>query len=487
MPRCKNGTRRNIKTGLCEKHVQSEKTVPKKLIKIKSVKKKPEKIISERKRCENGTRRNTKTGLCEKHVQSEKTVPKKLIKIKSVKKKPEKIISERKRCENGTLKNTKTGLCDKDIISKPKETKEPKKKETKKKEPKKQVVVPIRKEPSMDVVPIRKEPIYKLIIGKPTQYIITTEPNKVNNSQIFKLKYPKCIKHFTLPDKDLHFKFLYLAYPFENKGVLVKRNADTDTSNIETITSFFQNINLKPIDEYKQFIKKNQDFLTENKIITFIMHDASCEKELKITKAKQQITELNKLLKKKCSNLSLSLDYIYNMNGHVSSYSKEIDTLLFCLNHSTKGCISSVEIFLDDEGVIFINSKTKTEFEGKKYNKLVRAATIITAPLLGGKTLNSISLNPISTWLLMDSFNAITTDKFLIEFLYDKDVLPSAEPDQIITKDVFTKELIQEYHDEWGGVNLEIDLTNKANIKNAQDVFDKLLTTSRPSKEIKCR
>lgn len=362
--------------------------------------------------------------------------------------------SESKRCQKGTRKNKQTEDCEK----------------------------------YTNDVPIRKDPIYKLIIGKPGEYIITTEPNKVNNSQIFKLKYPKCIKHFKLPDKDLNFKFLYLAYPFENKGVLVKRNSDTNTSNIETIISFFQNINLIPIHEYKHFLEKKQHFLTENNIITFIMIDSSCEEELKISKAKQKITKLNKLLEKKCPNLSLSLDYIYNMNGHVSAYSKDINinTLLFCLIHSTKGCISSVEIFLDDDGVILINSKTKTEFEGKKYNKLLRAATIIISPLLKFNTLTSIAINSISIWLLMDSFNAITTDKFVIEFLYDKDVLPSADPDQMITKDVFTKELIQEYHDEWGGVNLTLDLTNPKNIENAEKVFNELINTPTISKQIKC-
>ena len=174
------------------------------------------------------------------------------------------------------------------------------------------------------------------------------------------------------------------------------------------------------------------------------------------------------------------------MNGHVSSYSKDINTLLFCLNHSTEGCISSVEILLDDDDVIVINSKTKTEFEGKKYNKLLRAATIIISPLLHFDTLMSRAINPISTWLLMDSFNATTTDKHVIEFLYDKDVLNSNDHEQIITKDVFTKQLIQEYHDNVGAVNLSIDLTNPKNIETAEKVFDELINTPNLSKQIKC-
>lgn len=49
--RCPNGTRRNVKTGLCESLVKNNAVVN-----IKQVKKT---------RCPNGTRRNKKTGLCE--------------------------------------------------------------------------------------------------------------------------------------------------------------------------------------------------------------------------------------------------------------------------------------------------------------------------------------------------------------------------------------------------------------------------------------
>jgi hypothetical protein len=174
------------------------------------------------------------------------------------------------------------------------------------------------------------------------------------------------------------------------------------------------------------------------------------------------------------------------MNGEVETYTKELGTLLLCLNHSENGCISSIEIIIGDDEELIINSKTKSEFEGKKYNKLLRAATIIIAPYLDCSTLTSEAINPISTWLLMDSFNAITRDKELIEFLYYKGVLNSENPDQIITKDIFTKELIQEFYDDGEKITLTIDLKNPKNIEKAEEVYNELLTTNVITKEIKC-
>ena len=330
---------------------------------------------------------------------------------------------------------------------------------------------------------IQKGGAFTVTIGDPSEYIITTELNKIHNSTIFKLKHATCIKHFQVKDEDLDFKFLYLDYSFSNTGILVKRNADTDTSNIETIITFIEN---------NQPIYKHTDFLKQNNIITLVMTQRIiCETEIDISATIPIIETLNTSLKDKCDNLSLSLNYIYNMNGSVVSYSSDIAILVLCLNHPTEGCISSVEVVIIDVDDLNISSKTKGMFEGKKYNKLLRAALIIIAPLLNCRTLTSNAINPISTWLLMNSFNATTTDEEVIEFLHEKGVLESDEPDQIITKDILTKELIQEYHsimdeNDEGEIFLNIDLTNPENIQKAQDVFNELISTETHDKEIIC-
>ena len=374
--------------------------------------------------------------------------------------------SEIKRCPKGTRKNKKTGICEKYTLVVPI-----------RKEPPMDVVT-IRKEPPMVDVPIKKEPIYNVIIRDPTEYIITTNSNKVNNSTIFKVKHQDCIRHFFVPDRMLDFEFLFIDAHMEKTGILVLMNKDIEDDTMESIAEFIEKKEGKDID---------QRFLTNHKIIRLQWNSQLCEKKIIISKKTKAILQkLNELLTAKCDNLSLSLDYVYNMNGDVASYSSLSSTLLLCLNHPEKGCISSIELLIHGDNLM-INSKTKPEFEGKKYNKLLRAATIILAPLLDCDELASYAVNSISTWLLMDSFNAVTTDEKVIEFLFNKGVLTSKDPDQMITKDVFTKQLIREFHeDEEGEIDLEIDLTDPENIRAAKDVFRELVTTSDIMKEIKC-
>jgi hypothetical protein len=255
-------------------------------------------------------------------------------------------------------------------------------------------------------------------------------------------------------------------------------NKDVDESTMRTIAEFI---------ETKQGGVIDQGLLARNKIIRLQWNSYLCEEKTKISKkTKSILTTLDRLLRSKCNNLSFSLDYIYNMNGDVTSFLSSPSTLLLCLNDPEKGCISSIELFVYGDSLT-INSKTKGEFEGKKYNKLLRAITIMLAPSLGCNELNSYAINPISTWLLMDSFNAVTDSLDVIEFLYSKGVLTSNDDEQIITKDVFTKQLIREYHeDEERDVDLTIDLTDPVNLQAAKDVFRELCTTTDKAKEIKC-
>ena len=318
---------------------------------------------------------------------------------------------------------------------------------------------------------------FTLTIGDPSEYIITTNSNKVNIYTIFKIAHDKCIRHFRVNDDQVGFKFLYLDNKMNNTGILIKRNEDIDAEYVGTIATFIRD---------NQPIHTKRDFLEQNNIIRLLWSPRMCEKEIDISATEPKIKELNALLKEKCDNLSLSLDYMYNMNGNVSSYSSNIGYLLLCLNHPITGCISSIEVIIDGTNLI-INSKTKEEFEGKKYNKLLRAVIIIIAPLLNCTNLLSTAINPISTWLLMNSFNATTTQPEMINFLHEKGVLKSNELDQIITKDMITQDLLKEYHgDMFAEVNLEIDLTNPETIQKAHEVFNELIRTENPAKVIIC-
>ena len=150
---------------------------------------------------------------------------------------------------------------------------------------------------------------FTLTICEPDKCIIT-EANKVNNSTIFKIVYEGCMRHFPVSDEKLDFQFLYLDNQFDKTGVLVKRHADTDPVYIETIATFIRN---------NQPIYSHRDFLEQHNIIQMMWSPTrSCEKEIDISETEPKIKELNNLLTEKCDNLSLSLNYVYNIN-HIRS------------------------------------------------------------------------------------------------------------------------------------------------------------------------
>jgi len=319
---------------------------------------------------------------------------------------------------------------------------------------------------------------FVLTICEPNNCNIILNSNKLNNNNIFTIEYEGCIRHFPIKDDELDFQFLYLDYSNNLSGVLIKRNNNLKNEYVENIATFIRN---------NQPIYSKKEFLKQNKIKRLLWLSRLCENEINISDTNPKIEELNNLLKEKCNNLSISLDYMYNMNGNVVSYNnKFINQLILCLNNPIEGCISSIEIKIDDDDLI-IKSKTKKEFEGKKYNKLLRAVVIIIAPFLNCNSLISDAINPISAWLLMNSFNATTTDKLMINFLRNKNILESGNP-TVVTKDMINWELINEFYaiNKYNELILKIDLTNPENITKAYDVFINLINKENLEKEIIC-
>ena len=158
--------------------------------------------------------------------------------------------------------------------------------------------------------------------------------------------------------------------------------------------------------------------------------------------AQTKITELNGHLQKKCPNLRLRLDFVKNLSGTVTRYSRVVGPttrargkrLILCLykdgcgNAYSEGrrrspeeydskCISSIEmnVFFGDE--FTINSRTEEKEEGKKYNKMLRAVVMLVGGLIPGiNHLHSVAENRISAWLLIHNFqvkyNTIGNDDF---------------------------------------------------------------------------
>jgi hypothetical protein len=96
---------------------------------------------------------------------------------------------------------------------------------------------------------------------------------------------------------------------------------------------------------------------------------------------------------------------------------EDLDTkhhLLLCLNQTEVGsqkCISSIICKITESNTIEISSKTRPEFEGRGYNKLLRSAIIFLAPYIinNGTRIEKIvsrAINPASTYIMIKYFHA---------------------------------------------------------------------------------
>lgn len=183
-----------------------------------------------------------------------------------------------------------------------------------------------------------------------------------------------------------------------------------------------------------------------------------------LAKAQSVVAELNVELDKK--GLCLVIDYKMNMKGEEIAEMGEsaLTDLLLCLyvKKYMEKCVSSVEMteeYEDDNGVvrnIIINSTTNEKYEGKKYNKLNRAAVIMIAGRTGHRFVVSKAIHPSSVWLFMNTFKG------------------TIHPD--ITKPPRLYSDLEDYLDAIGGI-LEIEVrVNHDSVNNAVKVFAEVVS-----------
>jgi hypothetical protein len=128
--------------------------------------------------------------------------------------------------------------------------------------------------------------------------------------------------------------------------------------------------------------------------------------------AKPLLDELNILLSKKCRDLRIVVDYRYNLKGRVTTYSRNDSSLIICL-YQRDHCISSITMSMYRD-IIYISSRTEREYEGRKYNRLLRAVAILIAPLVKSGTVTPVRIvseaeSAVSVWLLMRYFGGQMT------------------------------------------------------------------------------
>lgn len=257
------------------------------------------------------------------------------------------------------------------------------------------IPVPFQTIPTNSISLFNFSPIFKLYWVN-TIYI--NNPNGIRIWHIYRLLYNDNILYFYVePD------IPYIAINLANVYYLCKldpkaKNITTDMLNV--ISKYYTKL-------VNFFIKKPKNL--PFKIFTPVFYQ---QKPIDLSKAQSKITEINTILKHKCSNLSLQLDYVYNLEVPKDTITTfygfpSLEHPILCLTNDN-GCISSIEYHISTDEVE-ITSKTDPEYEKKKYNKLLRSVTILISNLILDSitTLKSYTVNPISTYLLVSYFGGI--------------------------------------------------------------------------------
>jgi hypothetical protein len=298
---------------------------------------------------------------------------------------------------------------------------------------------------------------YNVTIAEPHQYIITDMQKQLFKASLFKIEYvntdhENCVTYFLVNNKKVNFKLLFLQTEHDG-NILVKRDNTLDEPTVLNILSYIKTSKLKG----------NHSFLKTNNI--YYLNYLNCKKEIDLTDANMKIAEFNSLLNIKCDNLSLSLNYIYNSptNSKISMFdNRNINYLMLCLNNDY-GCISSITFeFHKDIPMLTLSSQTKSKFEGKKYNKFLRAVTILICPLLQIQYIGSYAVNPISAYLLMTHFNALP----------DQDFMRSMRKFLKKNAEIPLLEFIKKYQQP---ISLTIDTYDATTAQKAQAVINELL------------
>ena len=288
--------------------------------------------------------------------------------------------------------------------------------------------------------------------------------NQINDQSIYKIHLNNCDYYINQKQCD------YLLVNVGDNYELLKFDVNfpdinpSILSKIESIaasnkTNIFKMLNLR---------NYNVGFLYEK-----------CFEFMDLTNAKRMVEMLNAKLKSKCSNLSLDISYLYDLhppNQRVISFNNSPQNLILCLYNET-GCISSISMTLEqDNSTMTISSKTESKFENRKYNKLLRCATILLMETLPQNIthVKSDAINPISAHLLVKYLGGIIPpDKEENEELYKY----LKQNNIVLNENTNYKELFQTYQKRVGEdllVSVYIQI-NDANVSNAKMKFDEVV------------
>ena len=319
------------------------------------------------------------------------------------------------------------------------------------------------------------------------------DPDRFTNTIIDTVRYDKPVKLLQIIDTTYAQRYILEQMPNFNICLYDKLDKCVYIYSMEgnELTNDIKaKILINLIDSAKNSKENKYTFIhnLKSKKLQFIELESSngCF-NVNLNRVRTKLIELNERLQKKCAQLFLQMDDYYNLPGNLDGSTFNTGNLTLCLYYDTK-CISSIDIKYVGDNKVEISSKTLSEYEGKKYNKFLRATIIIISTFIMCETMNittliSRAINPISARLLISNFdttysnsNIMDTDTITLEEFEKKhrDSEPNVTQADLIIKafeafKVNNQRLI---------LTIEIVL-NSENINKANKLFDELTSINR--------
>ena len=276
----------------------------------------------------------------------------------------------------------------------------------------------------------------------------------VNGKNIYQIDMGDCLRYISPENSPVYIGIIY-------NDILHIFNLIEDGEFPDDFKVLFKNI-----DEAKvRILSGKLRTADSNRIMTHLSYiqNFHCSKLINLEIAKAVINDLNVELNKTCPNFKINIDYIFNLAepSFVTSFLPHNPyTLLLCL-FNDNNCVSSLTIKFDlmDIRKMEFDSRTDIRYEGRKFTKLLISVIIIIAKALDERKqfIKIEAINPIIAYLMIKSFNAISTNNagetILDKTLSFEDIKSTIEVQP--NKSVFST----------------VDL-NDTNIQNAHDVFN---------------
>ena len=261
--------------------------------------------------------------------------------------------------------------------------------------------------------------------------------NRINNDNIYRVKIESCDYYFFGQNK----KYVIIGHTKQ----IFKLDESAEDLPKETIDKIKAINFVELAKEDKYVFNRTIEKLAYEKILYF-SHEECPSLKLDKDVAKARLIALNKSLYKKCNNLSLYIDYVYNHKNYSTLelfkfyvFSEPLDPydLVLCL-YKGKHCISSITIRLIGDVELDMASYTHPENVNKKYNTLLCCTLILISTLLSSniQRIRTYALNPISEHIFKTYFGATLDDENYINVELNEENIQNAEIkfDEILKK-----------------------------------------------------